>query len=77
VDLPDIDGFAVVAELRNHPAHRMVPLLVYTAMDLTTAQRNRLELGPTRFLMKSRSTDREFRTAVNQLLGGGRLRELA
>jgi PAS domain S-box-containing protein len=81
VDLPDLDGFGVVAELRNHPAHRGVPLLIYTAMDLTSAQRNRLQLGPTRFLMKSRSTDSEFRATVEQLLrgelGGARLRELA
>jgi CheY-like chemotaxis protein len=77
VDLPDIDGFGVVAELRNQPAHRNVPLLVYTGIDLTTAQRNRLQLGPTRFLMKSRSSDDEFRGAVAQLLDYARLREVA
>lgn len=77
VDLPDLDGYGVVAELRNHPTHRSVPLLVYTALDLTNAQRNLLQLGPTRFLMKSRSTDVEFRSAVTQLLSDGRIRELA
>lgn len=77
VDLPDIDGFGVVAELRNQPAYRNVPLLVYTGMDLTTAQRNRLQLGPTRFLMKSRSSDDEFRGAVGRLLDYTRLREVA
>ena len=76
IDLPDLDGFGVVAELRNHPAYRRVPLLVYTAMDLTSAQRLRLELGPTRFLMKTRSTDTELLAAVEQLLGS-RVRELA
>lgn len=77
VDLPDLDGYGVVAELRNHPTHRSVPLLVYTALDLTSAQRSLLQLGPTRFLMKSRSTDVEFRSAVTQLLSDGRIRELA
>ncbi|HEX2831542.1 MAG TPA: PAS domain S-box protein [Thermoanaerobaculia bacterium] len=77
VDLPDIDGFGVVAELRNQPAHRNVPLLVYTGMDLTTAQRNRLQLGPTRFLMKSRSSGDEFRSVVGRLLDYARARELA
>ncbi|HYH09869.1 MAG TPA: PAS domain S-box protein [Thermoanaerobaculia bacterium] len=77
VDLPDIDGYGVVSELRNHAAHRNVPLLVYTGIDLTTAQRNRLQLGPTRFLMKSRSSDDELRTAIGQLLDAARTRELA
>jgi CheY-like chemotaxis protein len=77
VDLPDIDGFGVVAELRNHSKHRNVAMLVYSGMDLTTAQRNRLQLGPTRFLMKSRSSDDEFRAAVAQLLDVTRARELA
>lgn len=77
VDLPDIDGFGVVSELRNQPAHRNVPLIIYTGMDLTTAQRNRLQLGPTRFLMKSRSSDDEFRSTVGQLLDFPRARELA
>ena len=77
VDLPDLDGFGVVAELRNHPAYRRVPVLVYTAMDLTGAQRNRLQLGTTRFLMKARTTDAEFREAVEELLETSRIRELA
>jgi PAS domain S-box-containing protein len=77
VDLPDIDGFGVVAELRNQPSHRNVPLLVYSGMDLTTAQRNRLQLGPTRFLLKSRSSDDEFRSAVGKLLESTRTGDLA
>jgi PAS domain S-box-containing protein len=77
IDLPDIDGFGVVSELRNHLAHRNVPLLVYTGMDLTAAQRNRLQLGPTRFLLKTRASDEEFRAAVGQLLDFARAREIA
>ncbi|MGZ8711387.1 MAG: ATP-binding response regulator, partial [Thermoanaerobaculia bacterium] len=68
IDLPDLDGFGVVAELRNHPAYRRVPLLVYTGMDLTAAQRHRLELGPTRFLMKTRSSNGELLAVVERLL---------
>jgi PAS domain S-box-containing protein len=77
VDLPDLDGFGVVAELRNHASYCRVPLLVYTGMDLTAAQRHRLELGPTRFLMKTRSTDVELLATVEQLLRDSRMRELA
>ena len=77
IDLPDLDGFGVVAELRNHPSYRRLPLLVYTAMDLSAAERRRLSLGPTRFLLKSRSTDGELLAAVDQLLETSRMRELA
>lgn len=68
IDLPDLDGFGVVAELRNHPACRRVPLLVYTGMDLTATQRHRLELGPTRFLMKTRLSNGELLAVVERLL---------
>ncbi|HET8773366.1 MAG TPA: PAS domain S-box protein [Thermoanaerobaculia bacterium] len=76
IDLPDLDGYGVVAELRNHPPYRHVPLLVYTGLDLTAAQRHRLELGPTRFLMKTRSSNGDLMAAVAQLLESPRAREL-
>ncbi|HYO75510.1 MAG TPA: PAS domain S-box protein [Thermoanaerobaculia bacterium] len=76
VEIPDLDGFGVVSELRGHAALRNVPLLVYTAVDLNAAQRNLLHLGPTRFLMKSRATDDEFRAAASELLDERHSREL-
>lgn len=76
IDLPDLDGFGVVAELRNHPAYRRVPLLVYTGMDLTAAQRHRLELGPTRFLLKTRSSNGELLAVVERLLATSPASEL-
>ncbi|MDQ3282175.1 MAG: PAS domain S-box protein [Acidobacteriota bacterium] len=77
VDIPDLDGFGVVAELRGHRAHRNIPLLVYTSFDLTTAERSRLRLGPTRFLTKSRSSDDAIRAAVAELLEQSGAREIA
>jgi signal transduction histidine kinase len=76
LQLPDIDGFKVVSRLRNDPRRCDVPLLVYSTNELTTAERNRLQLGPTRFLKKSRANDAEFRAAVGQLLDYSRGREL-
>jgi signal transduction histidine kinase len=75
--LPDIDGFGVVSKLRNDPERRDVPLLVYSTRELSTAERNRLQLGPTRFLKKSRASHAEFRAAVGQLLDYSRGRELS
>ena len=44
--LADIDGFEVVAQLRDTAA-RATPLVVHTALSLTADDRDRLRLGPT------------------------------
>jgi PAS domain S-box-containing protein len=66
--LPDGDGSQVVEALRRDKLLRNLPLLVYTGRDLLQGDRERLVLGPTRFLTKSRETDNEFRSAVLDLL---------
>ena len=53
VVLSEGDGFGVVEALRRRPAHARTPVLVYTAHNLDDADRGRLELGPTEFLLKS------------------------
>jgi PAS domain S-box-containing protein len=66
--LPDVDGFAVVESLRQKPALRDVPLLVYSALDLGTADQSRLRLGTTEFLTKSRCSLTDFEDRVIRLL---------
>lgn len=68
VTLPSLDGYAVVARLRAHPALKQLALLVYTAADLSEEQRRRLQLGPTRFLTKLQVTSEELLSTVNELL---------
>jgi CheY-like chemotaxis protein len=68
VELPDRDGFSLVDELRHDEALRSLPLLVYTGQDLTYDQRNRLRLGTTRFLMKSKESNEVLRALVSELL---------
>jgi CheY-like chemotaxis protein/anti-sigma regulatory factor (Ser/Thr protein kinase) len=68
VGLPDGDGFEVVRQLRRDPQLRETPLLVYTIHDLSDEQRSQLQLGPTRFLTKSRATDEEFKEAVRAMV---------
>ncbi len=71
IEIPDGDGFFVVSSMREDPRLRTVPLLVYTAQDLTAAERERLRLGPTRFLTKSRSSEDGLRAAARELVGQG------
>jgi DNA-binding NarL/FixJ family response regulator len=68
VGLPDADGFEVVSALRAQAPTRALPLLVYTNWDLNAAQRDRLVLGPTRFLVKSRGGADDFEAAVGEML---------
>jgi CheY-like chemotaxis protein len=67
--LPDIDGFSVVKTLRRRPNLRHVPLLVYSARDLGSADQARLRLGATEFLTKSRCSPADFEAHVVRLLG--------
>jgi PAS domain S-box-containing protein len=67
--VPGLDGFGVVDWLKDHDLLRRVPLVVYTAIETTPSQRERLTLGPTEFLTKSRVTPEEFERRVVHLLG--------
>ena len=67
--LPDGDGFWVVDWLRRQDRLHLVPLVVYTAKDLSDEERERLRLGQTVFLTKGRVSPEEFERHVIELLG--------
>jgi PAS domain S-box-containing protein len=66
--LPEVDGYAVVEWLRLHDCLHEVPLVVYSAEELTKAERDRLALGPTEFFTKGRITPENFEQRVIALL---------
>ncbi|HEX7706027.1 MAG TPA: response regulator, partial [Thermoanaerobaculia bacterium] len=66
--LPDMDGFAVVAALREVRAFAEIPLLIYSALDVGAVDRARLRLGRTEFLTKSRSSLADFERHVVRLV---------
>ena len=47
-----IDGFAVIAELRNIPATQHIPILMVTALDDTASIEHAFDVGATDFLTK-------------------------
>jgi signal transduction histidine kinase/CheY-like chemotaxis protein len=67
--LHDGDGFAVVEALRRDDALHSVPTVVYTAREVSPADRERLTLGDTAFLEKGRITVEDFEARVLELLG--------
>ena len=68
VALADGSGYDVVEALRARPESAGLPVLIYTALDLSPADQARLTLGPTRMLVKSKATDAEFQSVVLELL---------
>ena len=68
VGLPDGDGFGLVERLRHHPDLHSLPLLIYSARDLSDAERDQLQLGPTTFLTKARVQAQEVETLVLAML---------
>jgi len=66
--LPEVDGFEVVSWLRRHGRLCDIPLVVYTAKDLTEEEREQLRLGASEFLTKSQVSLEEFEKRVLGLL---------
>jgi PAS domain S-box-containing protein len=62
--LPDLDGFAIVEWLKHNSKLSRTPVVVYSAHEVTTADQERLRLGPTEFLTKSRVSIEEFQRRV-------------
>jgi len=68
IGLPDGDGFNVVDWLRQHESLAHLPLVVYSARDLSPAERRHLTLGPTYFLAKTRVQPQQLEALVLTML---------
>jgi PAS domain S-box-containing protein len=75
--LPDMDGYEIVRSLRSGAGLERTPLIVYSALDVGTADQPRLRLGPTEFLTKSRCSPAEFEAHVVRMLESVTSRRLA
>lgn len=52
VMMPEIDGFAVLAQLRDDPATRNIPVIFVTAMDGTRDEEHGLDCGAVDYITK-------------------------
>lgn len=66
--LPEVDGFGVVDWIKERGLWSDVPMIVYSALETSPSQQQRLRLGPTEFITKSRIGPEEFEGRVLQLL---------
>jgi CheY-like chemotaxis protein len=62
--LPDGDGLSLIDWLRRQPALSAMPLIVYSGREISDAEMNRLRLGPTQFLDKTRVRPKQVEDLV-------------
>ncbi|HZY63117.1 MAG TPA: response regulator [Edaphobacter sp.] len=62
--LPDGDGFTLVEWLREQPALRSLPLVVYSGREISDHEMSMLRLGPTEFLTKAKVQPHEVEELV-------------
>lgn len=74
--LPDSDGSEVVSVLRRSGRLADIPLVVYTAADITGDERDRLHLGDTIFLTKGRVSPEQLEERVLELVDRATGRDL-
>jgi len=68
LSLPDGDGFGIVDWLRQTRDLHRLPLVVYSARDVSDAEREQLLLGPTEFVTKARVQPQEVEALVRTML---------
>jgi PAS domain S-box-containing protein len=66
--MPEMDGFAFVAELRAHPQWRTIPIVVVTARDISPEDRLRLNGSVEQILQKGTYSREELLSEVRDLV---------
>jgi CheY-like chemotaxis protein len=67
--MPEMDGFAVLDGLKQHPETRSVPVIVVTAKDLTPHERKRLEGQISRLMTKGDFLDEDLLAEIGRVVG--------
>jgi CheY-like chemotaxis protein len=66
--MPEMDGFEFLAQLRRRPDWRGIPVVVVTAMDLSEAERRRLNGAVERVIQKSAQSGSDILHEIGQAL---------
>jgi PAS domain S-box-containing protein len=68
--LPGADGIAVIDDIRDDPDLAATPIIIYSAVELDSDERELAQLGHTEFLSKVDSSPQRVARRIGQLLGG-------
>ncbi len=66
--MPEMDGFEVINEVRKNPDWQNIPIVVITAMDLTTSEHNLLADQVTNIFQKGKYNKQQLITEVQTLV---------
>ena len=70
--MPEMDGFQLITALRERPEWRRIPVIVITALDLTAADRERLNSGVEAILLKNSFDAAQLVQTVRQAVAEAR-----
>ena len=70
--MPEMDGFQLVTALRERPEWRRIPVIVITALDLTVADRQRLNSAVEGIMMKSSFDPAQIVRSVRRAVANAR-----
>jgi signal transduction histidine kinase/CheY-like chemotaxis protein len=70
--MPEMDGFQLITALRERPEWRRIPVIVITALDLTAADRKRLNSGVEGILLKNSFDPAHLVQSVRQAVANAR-----
>ena len=65
--MPDVDGFEVVTKLREDPGASQIPILIYTAKNITSEDRDRLQGNIQSIIQKGDFGKDRFLEMINNL----------
>ena len=65
--MPDVDGFEVVSKLRDDPTGAQIPILIYTAKNVTSEDRERLQGNIQTIIQKGDFGKDRFLEMINNL----------
>jgi len=65
--MPEVDGFEVVSALRGNPATAEIPILIYTAKNITSEDRERLQGNIQSIIQKGDFGKERFLEMINSL----------
>jgi GAF domain-containing protein/CheY-like chemotaxis protein len=66
--MPELDGFALLETVRGDPDLQEIPVIIFTAGDLTDAQRGRLSEFTQKLLYKSDFNEQELLISIERVL---------
>jgi CheY-like chemotaxis protein len=69
VMMPGMDGVEVLRRIRKHPAHRNLPVIVYSALSDDDTIAAAMKHGAQDYLVKSRATVDRLQSAIERHLG--------